>query len=265
MKLDSIVKVIRGIVLLRGATDNTLIGNVSDRLKVDADIGNGLPYITRTDVASSARTTSSNSGSLDALGYGMINATLDVTAVSGTNPTLDVFVEASDDGTNWSHFIQFARVTATGNQRYQGARLAGRYYRFRWVIAGTTPSFTFSITTTLKSYLARRITNKTQYGWDVSNTAAVGSTSEVFTAADSPNISIITIRATDGGSSAQFQVDASNDNSNWVSISGNVSQGSSSQIATIFSGQAFRFYRLRLTANSNVGTRVIDIHWAAGG
>src|SRR6267143_1654293 len=34
--IDSIVKVIRGIVKLRGGTDNTVIGNVSDMLKVTA-------------------------------------------------------------------------------------------------------------------------------------------------------------------------------------------------------------------------------------
>ena len=33
MNIDSILKVVRGIVRLRGATDNTLIGNESDSLK----------------------------------------------------------------------------------------------------------------------------------------------------------------------------------------------------------------------------------------
>lgn len=39
---DSVLKVVRGIVKLRGGTDNTVIGNVSDRLKVDSfpsDVG----------------------------------------------------------------------------------------------------------------------------------------------------------------------------------------------------------------------------------
>lgn len=37
--LNSILKVIRGIVKLRGGTDNSLIGNVGDRLKVTDDSG----------------------------------------------------------------------------------------------------------------------------------------------------------------------------------------------------------------------------------
>ncbi len=36
--LNSILKVIRGIVKLRGTTDNTLIGNVGDRLKVETSV-----------------------------------------------------------------------------------------------------------------------------------------------------------------------------------------------------------------------------------
>lgn len=44
--LQSILKVVRGIVKLRGNTDNTLIGNTGDRLKVDSvvsiDIGSSL-------------------------------------------------------------------------------------------------------------------------------------------------------------------------------------------------------------------------------
>ena len=36
MNIGSILKVVRGIIKLRGASDNNLIGNVGDRLKVDA-------------------------------------------------------------------------------------------------------------------------------------------------------------------------------------------------------------------------------------
>lgn len=38
MNVNNILKVIRGIVRLRGATDNTLVGNISDRLKIDAQL-----------------------------------------------------------------------------------------------------------------------------------------------------------------------------------------------------------------------------------
>lgn len=249
---------------IAGATDGTLIGNIGDSLKVTSSLSGGVsfPYINRTDVASAARTTSSNSGTLESDGMGCMNFAMEVTAVSGTNPTMDLFLEASDDGTNWTSFIQTRRFSATGNQRFQGLRLSVRYYRFRWVIAGTTPSFTFSIVSTLKAYLSRRFTNKIQYSFDL--TQATGTNSEVFTAADSPNVSLMTIRGTDGGSNAAYRVQVSNDDVTYVDITGNIAQGSSSQNVSTFTG-AYRFYRLSLNVNSNAGTRIMDIHWAANG
>lgn len=228
----------------------------------DADGYVGLDFISRTDVASAARTVSGDSGALETNGMGCLNFYLDLTAVSGSNPTMDVFLEASDDASNWSAVVQTKRFTSTGSQRFPGLRFSGRYYRYRWVISGSSPSFTFSIVTGIKSYLSRRFTNKIQYGFDL--TQATGTASETFTPADSPNVSLMTIRATDGGSNAAYQVQVSNDDINWVSITGNIAQGSNSQNVSSYTG-AYRFYRLILTSNSNPGTRVLDIHWAANG
>lgn len=249
---------------LKGATDGTGIGNTGDRLKVDVTLNatGSYPHINRTDVASAARTTSGNSGTLDTEGMGCLNFQIDVTAVSGTTPTMDVFVDASDDATNWAPFTQSKRFTATGNQRFQGLRDSGKYYRYRWVIAGTTPSFTFSVVSTLKAYLSRRFTNKIQYAFDL--TQAVNTVTETFNAADSPNVSLMTIRAADGGTNAAYRVQVSNDDLNWVSITSNIAQGSDSQNVSTFTG-AYRFYRLILFVNPNAGTRVMDIHWAANG
>jgi len=249
--------------------DGTTVGSSKPRQKVgsdnrawvDADFSNAVnfPHINRIDVSSSGRTTSGDSGSLDTDGMGMINSYIDVTAVSGTNPTLDIFAEASDDNSDWFPFIQSQRFTTTGNKRFQGIRIAGKYYRYRWVIAGTTPSFTFSITTTLKAYLPRRFSNKIQYGFDL--TQSVNSVSETFRSDDSQNVSLVTIRAVDGGSGAQYKVQVSNDDINWVTITNAIAQNSPSENANTFQG-AYRFYRLILTASSNPGVRTMDIFWA---
>lgn len=249
---------------LLGGTDSTQIGNISDRLKVDAVLNatSDFPNINRTDVASAARIVSGNSGTLDTQGMGCQNFQITITASSGTNPTLDLFLEVSDDGSTWTAFIQSKRFTGTGNQRFQGLRNSAKYYRYSWVIAGTTPSFTFSISTTLKAYLSRRFTNKIQYAFDL--TQATGSVTETFTAADSPNVSLVTIRGTDGGSNAAYRVQVSNDDVTYVDITGNIAQGSNSQNVSTYTG-AYRFYRLNLNVNANAGTRVMDIHWAANG
>lgn len=251
--------------------DGTTSGASKPRQKVGSDnrawvdaaltsfTATNFPHVNRIDVTSAARTTSGDSGSLDTAGLGTINAMFDVTAVSGTNPILDVFVDASDDQTNWIPFLQTRRFTTTDNQRFQGVRVAGKYYRYRWIIAGTTPSFTFSITTTLKAYLPRRFSNKIQYSFDL--TQAVNSTSETFQAADSQNVSLVTIRGTDGGSGAQYKVQVSNDATNWVTITNAIAQNSPSENANTFTG-AYRFYRIILTSSSNPGTRTMDIFWA---
>ena len=47
--ISSVVKIIRGIVKLRGDTDDTLIGNVGDRLKVDAAFSGNVPFPSMTN------------------------------------------------------------------------------------------------------------------------------------------------------------------------------------------------------------------------
>lgn len=74
---------------------------------------------------------------------------IDVTAVSGTNPECDFYVDESPDGgTTWQPVGIGAPVArAAGVQTFiahVGAMLATA--RLRWVVSGTTPSFTVSAT-----------------------------------------------------------------------------------------------------------------------
>lgn len=82
---------------------------------------------------------------------------LEVTAASGIIPTLDTVIEDSIDGTNYNVIGTFALKIAAGreviNIALRGdAQPAGfawpfnpQRIRVRWTIAGTTPSFTFSV------------------------------------------------------------------------------------------------------------------------
>lgn len=68
-----------------------------------------------------------------------------VTAVSGTNPTLDVLVQDSLDGVNWTTLIAFTQLTGTGSELKKVANPA-KFIRASWTIGGTdTPTFTFSV------------------------------------------------------------------------------------------------------------------------
>src|SRR4051812_41676996 len=57
-----------------------------------------------------------NSSKVNAGGYGTAKAFLNITAVSGTSPTLDVKFQDSADGTNWVDVASgaFPQKTATG-------------------------------------------------------------------------------------------------------------------------------------------------------
>ena len=74
---------------------------------------------------------------------------VDVTAVSGTTPQLDVVIEESVDNINWYTLMVFTTRTAPGNQLMKKSDPA-QHVRATWTISGTTPSFTFSI-----SYVTR--------------------------------------------------------------------------------------------------------------
>lgn len=118
--------------------------------------------------------TSSATGNLLDLNYSQIGAygsyracefALQVTGtVGGTSPTLNVYIQTSDDDTHWNDRVAFNQVTATGN--FQEAAISadasmaptafktnaltagtvlngplGKYVQASWVVGGTTPSF----------------------------------------------------------------------------------------------------------------------------
>lgn len=97
-------------------------------------------------LASAARTTSgTNSGfNKNDLHEGLM--LLDVTAVSGTNPTLNVKVQTSPDNANWFDLPNgaFTQLTAAGKQALKTDNF-GKYIRVAYTISGTNPGFTFSV------------------------------------------------------------------------------------------------------------------------
>lgn len=99
-----------------------------------------------TLAASAARTTSGNSTA----GGGWAPATLlrvqlDVTAASGTTPTLDVVIEDSLDGSTFNTIGTFTQKVATGREVINIVTPFADTLRARWTVGGTTPSFTFSV------------------------------------------------------------------------------------------------------------------------
>lgn len=97
-------------------------------------------------VASAARTTSGNSGDLPHYGPAeTLRAQLNVTAASGTTPTLDVVIEDTLDGTNYNTIGTFAQKTAAGREVINITTPFSDTTRVKWTVGGTSPSFTFSV------------------------------------------------------------------------------------------------------------------------
>lgn len=99
-----------------------------------------------------AATATTNGSAVDTFGYNSAAVTLEVGAVSGTSPTLDVKIQESADGsTGWADVsgATFTQVTAANNSqiiRVEGLGTSRkRYLRAVATIAGTSPSFTLAV------------------------------------------------------------------------------------------------------------------------
>jgi hypothetical protein len=76
---------------------------------------------------------------------GTIRASLDVTAASGTTPSLTAKLQTSFDGTTWRDVVSFTAATGVTSERKSFPGI-DRYVRAAWTVSGTTPSFTAGIT-----------------------------------------------------------------------------------------------------------------------
>lgn len=71
-----------------------------------------------------------------------------VTAASGTTPTLDIKIQDSPDGSTWYDVPSFANTqfTTTGSERKAAPNVGeklGPFIRLVWTLGGTSPDFTF--------------------------------------------------------------------------------------------------------------------------
>jgi hypothetical protein len=83
---------------------------------------------------------------LEPINKGNLRALLDVTALSGTTPSLTVTVETSyDKGVTdaWHSAGAFTAATTVSKQRK--IIPIDRYVRISYVVSGTTPSITFGV------------------------------------------------------------------------------------------------------------------------
>ena len=136
------------------------------------DSAGNLPNTSqRTVIVNAAAYTASGVSAAQQLNalYNELLFLLKVTAVAGTSPTLNVFIDVSDDGgTTWYQAAQLgpsniAAVPAQTQGAYPSGYILtlsasasnstswGDTFRVRYQITGTTPSFTFQVTCIAKN------------------------------------------------------------------------------------------------------------------
>jgi hypothetical protein len=216
-------------------------------------------WSTQSDLASAARTASGNSGGIsDSLG-GAYSASIVVSAVSGTSPTLDIILQESPDGgTTWTDVYHCERLTAAGTLIVPNINAVGQR-RWAWNIGGTTPSFTFSIAPTRgnsTSYpLVRQFIDRT--AGLLSGT--LNATSSAYQMAGCKTITAaITIGAATTGGTYKLQ-GSHNNGQSWFDISGTVVAVASSTVqVTSTAGVVARHVRVICSsaATGQTGTEV---------
>lgn len=128
--------------------------------KTVRDVANLGVYQDKTLVASAARTTSGNGSDYECYNLTAAHFFLNVSAASGTTPTLDVKIQGKDPvSATYFDLVAFAQKTGTGTGRVviglgavddtntdnvANAPLPN-VIRAAWTIGGGTPSFTFSV------------------------------------------------------------------------------------------------------------------------
>lgn len=236
-----------------------LQSNSSAVLLVDGSTANGFPMLNRVDVSTTA-SSAGNSGTLDTAGLNAATYQLNITSISGSGAYIQLHLQSSEDGTNWSTLVDNARLTATGVTRYGTYRVTPKYYRYAWDIAGTTPSVTFAITTTLKAYEPTR--KATRFFYSDLDLQTNGNMSSTFGASNCSNVAVLYMRGADGGNNGTVQLFGSIDGTTWVSVSGNLAANVSTTNSTTLAANAWPNLNLEVTAHTNVGTRVLDIQWS---
>ncbi|MEM0050472.1 MAG: hypothetical protein QXW39_08095 [Candidatus Bathyarchaeia archaeon] len=92
-------------------------------------------------------TSNGSTSSIDVSNVAHIRVMVKVTSVSGTTPTLDVYVEGLYEGTgDWVSILSRTGINATGVYDLgQVSPLVFRQIRVRWVVGGTNPSFNITV------------------------------------------------------------------------------------------------------------------------
>lgn len=128
----------------------------------------GQPHVRKVLRASAAATSTGNTDLFQVSAFSAADILLDVTAASGTSPTLDLYIQKRlPDSSTWQDIAHFAQNTGSAGKQILSfvssgnsiaavqtdaltvntvkTTLIGAEWRVRWVVGGTSPSFSFAV------------------------------------------------------------------------------------------------------------------------
>ncbi len=206
------------------------------------------------DVTSAAITTTTTSGPFTPTYGNSYQIILDVTAVSGTTPTMDVMVvESLDAGTNYRNIYQFPRITASGSFASPMLPLTGNRIEYIQTIAGTTPSFTRSISRLQSSAAYERFVRQI-FDRTVSLTTLSSTTASLAAEQQSQNV-MMTINIGAATTAPALQIQASDDfGSSWYNLGTPLTAVASSSVSITVANVNAQLYRAIVTTAGSAVT-----------
>lgn len=111
---------------------------------VSVDLNDPAVYFVNPTPVAATVTATGVTPTLPITNKGTMCLTLAVTAASGTTPSLTMTIQTSPDGTTWRNLQAFTAAPAVTSQRLSITGV-DRYVQGSYVVSGTTPSFTFTL------------------------------------------------------------------------------------------------------------------------
>jgi len=226
------------------------IGTVST---VTAVTGAGLNAgVFVNDIASAALTTTTTTAAVTQGNAQSAEFNIQVTAVSGGTPTLDVGIEESDDsGTSWYRIYDFPRITTSGSYRTPLLRLTGNRIRYVQTVTGTTPSFTRSLNRLSYSVAGER------YRQIFDRTVVPNTLNSTTAALNSDGSGVVNMVVSMGAiitTAPQFVLEGSEDGSSWYVIGANLTGVASSTVSQTYATVHSKFLRARVAVAGSGAT-----------
>jgi hypothetical protein len=156
--LDSSNRLITGIYYPLDSNNNVKVGIYSplDSLgyvETDVKVKNGsTPYWSTTLLSNQTITSNGSTSAINVPDYLHFLVLIYVTAVSGTSPSLNVYLNVVDEQNN-NQTVPIASVTnitSTGTYYISATNLPAANINVSWTVGGTSPSFTVTITLHMK-------------------------------------------------------------------------------------------------------------------